>query len=110
MNLLSSEFTINAVRRAAEQSNVPITIVRRGDTTHGAMIVKINRLDGTAEVLIQSRMGDDIVWMKARPGAAMTDAEADIYIQDQGDMDPDAWLIEIEDKQGRVWFEGKVVE
>jgi hypothetical protein len=27
----------------------------------------------------------------------------------QADIDPDAWLIEIEDKQGRIWFPGKVV-
>jgi hypothetical protein len=39
----------------------------------------------------------------------MTESIADAYLKHQASIDPDAWLIEIEDKQGRVWFPGKVV-
>jgi len=29
---------------------------------------------------------------------------------EQASFDPDLWLIEIEDKKGRAWFPGKIVE
>ena len=38
-----------------------------------------------------------------------SEKDADAYLAQQAKTDPDAWLIEIEDKQGRVWFPGKVV-
>jgi hypothetical protein len=49
------------------------------------------------------------VWTLALGAEFMDDREADAYLARQGEVDPDAWLIEIEDKQGRVWFPGRVV-
>jgi hypothetical protein len=95
--------------RQASRAAVPMTVIRRGDPSSGALILKINLLNGTARVLIEIRDDDARVWTPATHNDPMPESDADAYLARQADIDPDAWLIEIEDKQGRVWFPGRVV-
>jgi len=106
---LPTEFLISAQRRIAERAGVPMTIVRRGYDNSGAILLKINRLDGTARVLTQMRMDDDLVWTPVSRTDPMDDKAAEAYLEKQAKIDPDLWIIEIEDRQGRHWFPGKVV-
>ena len=71
--------------------------------------MKINLLDRTARVLIEARYDENRVWTPATQTDPMPEADADAYMARQAEVDPDAWLIEIEDRQGRVWFPGKVM-
>jgi hypothetical protein len=107
--LLSTDLMVSAHIRIAAREGVPITVVRRGDNNSGTIILKINRLDGTAEVLTQVRYEDERVWTPVSRGGPVPEAEADRYLDKQAEIDPDSWLIEIEDKQGRQWFPGRVV-
>lgn len=86
---------------------VPITIVHKGDEHSGSLLLKVNRLDDTAEVLSQIQHEGVIAWMPAEP---MTDREADRYLMEQISFDPDLWALEIEDKEGRHWFEGEILD
>jgi hypothetical protein len=103
-------FLIAAQIRIAGREGVPITVRRRGDDASGAIILKINRLDGTAQVLVQARMGDEIVWSPAGRAGPVPEAEADRILDRQAAIDPDTWILEIEDRQGRPWFPGKVIQ
>ncbi len=96
------------IRQAARQG-VPMVVRHRGDKDSGAIILKINRLDGTAQVLVQARCGDELVWNAPIGEAFLAEVEADQYLLRQKDLDPDSWLIEIEDKQGRHWFPGRIM-
>jgi len=85
-----------------------MTVIRMGDPSSGSLILKINLLNGTARVLIEARYHDNRVWTPALPEDPMSESDADAYLKRQADIDPDAWLIEIEDKLGRIWFPGKI--
>jgi GMP synthase (glutamine-hydrolysing) len=77
-------------------------VVRRGDPDAGAIIVKLNRLDGTCSVFAQARDGNGaLVWIYAMGPDPRPEAEVDIYISRQGTYDEDLWVIEIEDREGR---------
>ncbi len=106
---LSTDLYVSAHVRQAAQANVPMMVLRRGDASSGTMILKINLLNGTARMLVEARFDDARVWTPATRQDPMPERDADEYMTRQGEIDPDAWLIEIEDKQGRVWFPGKVV-
>ena len=105
-----SGFLIGAQIRLAAREGIPITVRKRGDETFGAIILKINRLDGTAHVLAQSRMDDEIVWNPVSRTDPLPEDEAERYLARQGDIDPDSWILEVEDRQGRHWFPGKVIK
>lgn len=106
---LSTDLYVSATIRSAANASIPITVLRRGDPSSGTLILKINLLNGMARVLIEARHNDARVWTPATLNDPMNEKDADAYMARQEDVDPDAWLIEIEDKQGRLWFPGKVV-
>jgi hypothetical protein len=106
---LSTDMYVSAYIRTAAREAVPIMVLRRGDASSGSLILKINLLNGTARVLIEARYNEARVWTPATNTDPMDERDADAYMTRQGEIDPDAWLIEIEDKQGRVWFSGKVI-
>ena len=106
---LPTHLRVDSVIRQAAREGVTILPVRRGDPTSGTLVLKINLLDGFARVLIETRFNDARAWTPATRTDPLPDREADAYLASQGETDPDAWLIEIEDKQGRLWFPGKIV-
>lgn len=97
------------VRRCNNEGNFA-AILHRGDDWGGAIIVKLNLLDGTSKVLTQSRdLDGKIAWLAANKGALMSESEAGEYIDRQVKRDPDLWVVEIEDRQGRNPFDGKIL-
>ena len=106
---LTTELWVSAHRSAAEVQGVPMVVVRRGDRERGTVLLKINRLDGTCQVLTQIRHLGQLAWSRGTGPDPVPEAEADRYIERQTRFDPDLWVIEIEDRQGRPWFEGRIV-
>lgn len=104
---LPVDLVISAHIRLAAQEGVPIVILRRGDPQSGTILLKINRLDGNAHLLMQARRGDELVWSPQAAIDPMPERDADSIMASQAEFDPDLWLIEIEDRQGRHWFPGK---
>ena len=74
--------------------------IRDRDDTGGAVLVKLNTLDGYAVLYQRSfdLMSDKRVWAELASGAE-TDVDAAIFRQ-RG-FDPDLWVIEVEDRAGR---------
>ena len=101
---------ISAQIRIAAKAGVPIVVRHRGDDNSGVIVLKINRLDGKARVLTQVRFDEELVWSPVSKTDPMTEAEADSYMDRKTEIDPDSWLLEIEDRQGRHWFPGRVVQ
>jgi hypothetical protein len=104
---VTTHLLVSACVRAATTEGISITVLRKGEMTNGAILLKINHLDGKADLFSQIYLDDERVWSPL--GKSMDEQEADALAAEEISFDPDLWLIEVEDKQGRLWFPGKVL-
>ena len=105
---LKSAIFVQALIRRAEGSGANAYLVRRGAEEAGAVFLKVNRLDGTSRVLSPARRGEERVWTKPL-GEAANAALCDAYFARQVRFDPDIWIVEIEDPEGRAFVDEPVV-
>ena len=102
---LVTSLWVSALIRRAEVGGAFATVARRGDETAGAVLVKVyDPLARTARLYAEAMAGaeGDRRWMQPRPGAAESDLDA--YAARQIAFDPDLWVVEIEDRQGRTFL------
>ncbi len=100
MARLATHIWVSAYLRRLQAATIPAYVVARGDAVAGAVLVKVATLDGQA-VAFQRRYDmdrDARVWMDLISGA---EADVDRVLAAQRRSDPDLWVIEIEDRQGR---------
>jgi len=106
---LKAGIFVRALIRRAEVAGAQAFVVRKGSEEAGAVFLKIARLDGTSLVLSQARRGEgELVWVKPL-GGATDDAKAAAYFEKQMKFDPDLWIVEIEDREGRTFVDEPVV-
>ena len=106
---LRSGIFVRALIRRAEVEGAQAYVVRKGSEEAGAIFLKVSRLDGICTVLNQARDSEgELVW--ARPlGETADDAKAAQYFERQIKFDPDLWIVEIEDRDGRAFVDEKGV-
>jgi hypothetical protein len=109
---LKSGVWVSAYVRRCNVEGVFAAVRRRGADDAGAIFIKINRLDDTADVYgpaPQTAFGDDAPLDRAFSPAMKTmpasDAEAEAYLARQIRFDPDLWIIETEDRAGRHFLD-----
>jgi hypothetical protein len=100
MARITSEIWIAAYLTRCRLATIPAFVVARGDRTAGAVLVKLNTLDGSAVCFQRSfdLMSGERRWITLVEG---DEAEVDASIAKQRGFDPDVWVIEVEDKSGR---------
>lgn len=100
MTRLTSEFWVQAYLARLRLSDIPAFVTQHGDNTAGAVLVKLNTLDGNARVYQRSfdLMTDQRRWEVLADGA---EADVDVAVARQQRFDPDLWVIEVEDRAGR---------
>ncbi|WP_207481682.1 DUF1491 family protein [Arenibaculum pallidiluteum] len=107
---LPTELWIRAHLRRLTADAIPAYVMRKGSPMGGTLLLKLNQLDLGCRVLTQARDPDGrLGWLAAKSGAFMPEPDADAYIARAVARDPDLWVVEIEDRQGRHPFEGKVM-
>ncbi|GGO58209.1 hypothetical protein SAMN05444398_11247 [Roseovarius pacificus] len=100
MARLTAEFWVQAYLARLRLADIPAFVTAHGDDTAGAVLVKLNTLDGQARVFQRSF---DLM-SGARHWAVLTEGEecaVDEAIARQRGFDPDLWVIEVEDREGR---------
>ena len=102
---LKSHIRVGAHIRRAQAGGAFATIARRGDEDAGVVLVKIFQTRDAARVLFEARdeFGNHI-WRD--PFEGVTDeASVDKFIEKEVNLDPDVWVLEIEDRDGRSFLE-----
>jgi hypothetical protein len=99
--LLSTDIWVTALIRRAELAGAFGVVARKGDPRAGAVLVKaLNRTDGSARLYAEAtRLDGERVWMQ--PAPSTEEPDLDRYIERAIRIDPDVWVVEIDDKQGR---------
>lgn len=100
MTRLTAEFWVAAYRRRLDAEAIPCTVVRRGDATAGAVLVKCATLDGRASVHQRSfdLLTGERAWVVLIEGP---EPDCDAAVARQVAFDPDLWVLEVEDRRGR---------
>ena len=107
---LTTGLWVMAQVRLCDLAFIPATIVRRGDSDAGTVLVKINRFEQGVTVLTQASTVDgEPAWSRGTGPKPVAEADADAYIARQVTYDPDVWVLEIEDRKGTYKLDGKVV-
>jgi hypothetical protein len=107
---LPTDIWVMAHIRRCNGDGIPAVVVRKGDPRGGALLVKINRLEHGCTVLTQMRdLDGNPGWLAAFEGALVPEPDADDYVSRAISRDPDLWVVEIEDREGRNPFEGKIL-
>ncbi|WBQ13450.1 DUF1491 family protein [Hyphomonadaceae bacterium BL14] len=102
MNELKAKFWIDALRWRAEGAGASVYVSRRGDPDAGAVLVKLVLPQGFARLLAPVRDFEGArVWSQPLGAEPVAEAEVDLYATRRAERDPDLWVIEIEDRQGR---------
>lgn len=100
MNGLVSSFWVQAYLTRLRLQDIQGFVVAHGDNDAGAILIKLNTLDGAAVVF---QRGFDLAsgarrWVELASGV---EPDVDAAINRQREFDPDLWVIEVEDRQGR---------
>ena len=99
--MLSSDLWVYALIRRVELAGSFATVVRKGDARGGAVLVKtLDRKTGRAQLWSEATGVDgQSLWM--RPVTGEAEADVDGYVSRAARIDPDIWVVEIEDADGK---------
>jgi hypothetical protein len=103
---LTSGFFVSALLRQCASMGVVAVLRRRGAEEAGAIFVKVDRLDGRADLfgpapqsLVEADDGER-VFTRLSPDEAPSFWAEERFTRETR-FDSDAWLVEIEDREGR---------
>lgn len=103
---LKAGLFVRALIRRAQVAGAAAYVARHGAEEAGAIIL---RLSPHGAVLTQARRGEgELVWVKPlgdEPGEEKIAAWCEKQIR----VDPDVWIVDIEDREGRAFVDEPVV-
>ena len=106
--LLSTDLWAAALIRRAELAGAFATVARKGDARAGTVIVKAFDTTSRRARLYSEAFGPDGERLWVQPVESEFESELDDYLQRQIRYDPDLWIIEIEDREGRHFITERV--
>ncbi len=110
MARLRSDIWVSAYLRRCSVEGAYAVLRRRGAAEAGAIFVKIDPLDGTAILFgpaPQSELkdGEDRVFTTLHKEARIEPGDAEQRLSREMSYDPDLWIVEVEDRQGRCFLD-----
>lgn len=106
MNELKARFWVDALRWRAEAAGASVYVARRGDPDAGAVLVKVLTANRTARLFAPVRdFEGERAWAQPLGVEPVPEEDAAAYAERRADRDPDLWVIEIDDPQGRNFLQ-----
>jgi hypothetical protein len=108
---LRADIWVAAYLRLCGVEGAAAALRRRGAAEAGAIFVKIDRLDGRAALYApapQSELagrGVERLWSRAHKEEWVDPAVVERRLAREIEFDPDLWIVEVEDREGRCWLD-----
>jgi len=99
---------VAALIRRAEIGGAFATVARKGDARAGTVIVKVFNTGDRRARLYSEAFGPDGERLWMQPIESEVESELDAYLERQIKYDPDIWIVEIEDREGRHFITERV--
>jgi GMP synthase (glutamine-hydrolysing) len=107
---LKSSIWVQACVFRADREGIAATVLRRGDADSGSILVRLDRRDLGCAVLAETRdTNGDRAWFRGTGPEPVTTETADLYIARHVARDPDIWVVEIDDRHGRLPFDDRIL-
>ena len=111
---LKSAIWVSGYLRRCNVEGAFAAVRRRGAEEAGAVYIKLARPDGTAVVYAPAPQS---AFDEARPSGRafavavgpVADAAAESYLAKQIKFDPDVWIVEVEDRDGRHFLDDQAI-
>jgi hypothetical protein len=108
MARLRSDFWIAAYLRRCNGEALSAMLRRRGAAEAGAILIKVDCLDGTAilfgpapQTEVEDRESAR-TFVRLHKADRIPTPDAETKLRREIDFDPDVWIVEVEDRDGRV--------
>lgn len=102
---VKTEIWVMAYIRLCFSEGIPALVVRRGNAEAGAIYIKVNLLEGHVGLYGPAPAGfaadGNRLWIALLGEKPVPENEADAYLERQSGFDPDLWVVEVEDREGR---------
>jgi hypothetical protein len=108
---LRSDFWVSAYIRRCAVEGAEALLRRRGAAEAGAIFIKLDRLDGRAALFgpaPQTETGErgiERLWTRMHREEWIDPLAAEERLSREISFDPDLWIIEVEDRQGRDFLD-----
>jgi hypothetical protein len=114
---LKSSIWVSAYIRRVEIAGAFAVVRRKGAEEAGAIFIRIDRLDGTGalygpapqSLVDEDRPADRLFSALTGRDAPAPDADIEARLQKEMRFDPDVWIVDVEDRQGRTFLDDAVV-
>ena len=104
---LRTELWVKAQIRICDVNSIPAFVRRRGDAEAGTVILLIDDLNGGIQILSAAYDADgQRGWIAANGKTPMTAQDIEAYIDRRLNIDPDVWVVEIEDVKNAYELDG----
>ena len=103
LSRVTTDLWVAAYRKRLESEAIPVFVVCKGDSVAGSILVKVSNLRGKCTIFshIVDLKGKGM-WTKFAEG---DDEKMALVIARQREIDPDIWVLEVEDREGRHLLE-----
>ena len=108
---LKSSLVIDSASLLARKDGIPIFIRKKGDPDSGIIFIKIDLLNDNV-VLLRRNLNyvietnkTFIEYVNLFPNKIVNNFQVDQKLKSEIAIDPDCWIVEIEDKKGKNYFE-----
>ncbi|MBI4276032.1 MAG: DUF1491 family protein [Rhizobiales bacterium] len=109
---LKSAIWVSAYLRRCSIEGAYAVVRRRGAEEAGSIFVKIDRMDGTAELFgpapqtaFDERLPADRIFIACLAAQPAPEADIEKYISREMRFDPDIWIVDVEDRAGRHFLD-----